>query len=60
MDDYRLGGSLLQRESSTRRWSVRDDDKNQSIQDVIEDAAKEIEQIFSKVKKKPEAQANAA
>ena len=60
MDDYRLGGSLLQREGSTRRWSVREGSKDQSIQDVIEDAAKEIEQIFSKVKKKPDAHANAA
>jgi|JI81BgreenRNA_FD_contig_21_1498596_length_333_multi_3_in_0_out_0_1 hypothetical protein len=60
MDDYRLGGSLLQREGSTRKWSVRDDKKDQSIQEVIEDATKEIEQIFSKVKKKPEAQASAA
>jgi hypothetical protein len=60
MDDYLLGGSLLQREGSTRRWSVRNDEKDQSIQDVIEDATKEIEMIFSKLKKKPEAHASAA
>ena len=60
MDDYLLGGSLLQREGSTRRSSTRKDEKDQTIQDVIEGAAKEIEQIFGKVKKKPVAQATAA
>jgi hypothetical protein len=60
MDDYLLGGSLLQREGSTRRSNTRENEKDQTLQDVIDEAAKDIEKIFGKVRSKPVARANAA